>query len=128
MKNHGALGWPGRLSIWLLVLAQVMISQFVRSSPYAGLCADNVEPAWDSLPLCVTPLLSLKKKKNNNKGRLGGTVGWVTNFGSGHDLIVYGFEPLVHLCADSSEPASDSVSPSLFVPPLLTRGLSLKYK
>ena len=32
---------------------------------------------------------------------------------SGHDLEVRGFEPQVGLCADSVEPAQDSLSPSL---------------
>ena len=37
-------------------------------------------------------------------------------FGSGHDLTVRGFEPHVGLCADSVEPAWDSLSPSLSAP------------
>ena len=39
------------------------------------------------------------------------------DFGSGHDLLVCVFEPLVGLCADSVEPAWDSLSPSLYAPP-----------
>ena len=35
------------------------------------------------------------------------------NFGSGHDLTVHEMEPLIKLCADSMEPAWDSLSPSL---------------
>ena len=35
------------------------------------------------------------------------------DFGSGHDLMVGGFEPRVGLCTDTVEPAWDSVSPSL---------------
>ena len=61
-------------------------------------------------------------------GRLGGSVGWASDFGSGHDLTVHEFEPPVGLCADSSEPASDSVSPSLSAPSLLVLSLSLKKK
>ena len=37
-------------------------------------------------------------------GRLGGPVGYASDFGSGHDLTVCEFEPCVGLCADSSEP------------------------
>ena len=37
-------------------------------------------------------------------GRLGGSVGLASDFGSGHDLMVHGFEPHVGLCADNSEP------------------------
>ena len=37
---------------------------------------------------------------------LGGTVSYVSDFGSGHDLRVHEFKPLVRLCADSSEPGA----------------------
>ena len=46
-------------------------------------------------------------------------------FGSGHDLMVRGFEPCVGLCTGSAEPCWDSLSPSLSVPPLLVLSLSL---
>ena len=39
------------------------------------------------------------------KGHLGGSVGWVSDLGSGHDLMVYEFKPHIGLCADSVEPA-----------------------
>ena len=38
------------------------------------------------------------------------------DFGSGHDLTVLEFEPHIGLCADSIEPALDSLSPSLSLP------------
>ena len=41
------------------------------------------------------------------------------DFGSGHDLIVRGFEPHIGLCAVSAEPAWNSISPPLSAPPLL---------
>ena len=46
-------------------------------------------------------------------------------FGSGHDLMVCGFEPQVRLCADGMKPTWNSLSPSLSAPPLLTWSLSL---
>ena len=46
-------------------------------------------------------------------------------FGSGHDLPVRGIESHVRLCADSAEPAWDSLSPSLSAPPLLSLSLFL---
>ena len=60
-------------------------------------------------------------------GRLGGSVGWVSDFGSGHDLTVHGFRPHVGLCADRAEPgaALDSVSPSLSPSPAHVLPLSL---
>ena len=47
----------------------------------------------------------------------------------GHDLTVPGFEPIVGLCADSSElePALDSVSPSLSASPQLMLCLSFSH-
>ena len=41
-------------------------------------------------------------KRNKIVGRLGGSVGWATNFSSGHDLTVHEFKPCVGLCADSN--------------------------
>ena len=47
------------------------------------------------------------------------------DFGSGHDFVVREIEPHVGLCADSVEPAWDSLSPSLSAPSLLSLSLSL---
>ena len=61
-------------------------------------------------------------------GSLSGTVGWVSDFGSGHDLMACEFEPHVRLCADSSELGACfrfCVSLSLSAPPLLILCLSL---
>ena len=50
-------------------------------------------------------------------GILGSSVGWVSNFGSGHDLMAREFEPRVELCADNSEPgACFRLSPPLYLP------------
>ena len=71
-------------------------------------------------------------KKQWEGGRLGGSVGEASDFGSGHDLTVREFEPRVGsgLMAQSLEPASYSVSPSLSAPPpfMLSLSLSLKNK
>ena len=40
------------------------------------------------------------------QGCLGGSVGSASDFSSGHDLIVGELEPLVGLCADSSQPGA----------------------
>ena len=42
------------------------------------------------------------------------------DFGSGHDLMVCGIKPRIELCTDSTEPAWDSLSPSLCAPPMLS--------
>ena len=48
------------------------------------------------------------------------------DFSSGHDLMVHDeFKLQFWLCADSAEPAWDSLSPSLSTPPRLTLVLSL---
>ena len=41
------------------------------------------------------------------------SVKHLSHLGSGRNLVVRGFKPLVGLCADSLDPASDSLSPSL---------------
>ena len=42
------------------------------------------------------------------------------DFDSGHDLMVHEMEPCVGLCADSSEPAWDFLSPPPSAPPSLS--------
>ena len=46
------------------------------------------------------------------QGLLGGSIGYMSDldFGSGHDLTVYGIEPHVGLHADSLEPVWDAFS------------------
>ena len=47
------------------------------------------------------------------------------DFGSGHDHMVHGFEPCIRLCAESTDPAWNSLSPlSLPLPYLLSFRLS----
>ena len=70
-------------------------------------------------------------KENKLLGRLGGSVGWATDFGSGHDLTVREFEPRIGLCADSSEPGACfrfCVSLSLWPSPVHAVSLCLKNK
>ena len=65
------------------------------------------------------------------EGRLGGSVGWAADFGSGHDLVFREFEPHVRLCADSSEPGACfrfCVSLSLTLPRSCSVSLCLKNK
>ena len=99
--------------------------------PHVGLCADSVEPAWVSLSpsLSAPPLLALslplslkinKLKKINRGAWVAQSVECLTpDFSSGHDLTVRGIECHVGLCADSVEPAWDSLPPSVSAPPLL---------
>ena len=63
--------------------------------------------------------------EDEDMGRPGGSVGWASDFGSGHDLEVRGFEPRVGLCADSSGPGARfrfcvSLSLSLSAPSLFS--------
>ena len=59
-------------------------------------------------------------------GCLGGSVGWASNCGSGHDLTAPGFKPHIGLCADSPEPVVcfGFCVPSFSAPPLLALCLS----
>ena len=60
------------------------------------------------------------------KGRLGGSVSYMSDFGSGYDLTIHEFKPPIRLCADSSEPrACFRFSVSLFLHPSPSRTLSL---
>ena len=64
-------------------------------------------------------------------GDLGDSVGWASDFGSGHVLTVHGSSPALGsvLTAQGLELASDSVPPSLWPSPLmLCLTLSLKNK
>ena len=48
-------GWFSQLSVWLLILARVMISQSGSHSPEIEPCVElSAEPAWDS----ISPSLS----------------------------------------------------------------------
>ena len=52
----------------------------------------------------------------------------ILDFGSGHDLVVCETESHFGLCADSVEPAWDSLSPSLSGPPPMSTLIYLKNK
>lgn len=60
-------------------------------------------------------------------GCLGGSVGYTSDFGSGHDLRVHEFGPCIRLSTVNIEPASDLLSPSLSAPSSTTF-LSLSQK
>ena len=55
---HKAPGWLSWLSARFLISAQVMISGVMSSR----LCADSVEPAWDSLSLFPSPACALSQQ------------------------------------------------------------------
>ena len=60
------LGWLRRLSVRFLVLAQVLREFETRIK----LCADGMEPAWDSLsPFLSAPPVPLKNKQTLKKMR-----------------------------------------------------------
>ena len=70
-------------------------------------------PTWKHILALVSPSKWEKvpnecpvRSRTRGVGRLGGSVGWASDFGSGHDLPVHGFEPRVGLCTDSSEPGA----------------------
>ena len=48
--------WLRHLSVWLLISAQVMISQFMGPSPTSGeLCSDSLEPTSASVSFLLCP-------------------------------------------------------------------------
>ena len=114
-------GWLIRLSIGLLFSAQVMILWFSSLSPKLGstLAVQSLlgilSPALPlpythtrvfslshppSLPLPLSLQVNKKTLKERKGGRLGGSVGWASNFSTGHGLTVCEFEPHVGLCAN----------------------------
>ena len=72
MQISGAPGWLSWLSVWVLILAQVMTS-WCQFRPHAGLLTNRVEPAWDFLSVSLSPSpsptysLSFSLKINNHK-------------------------------------------------------------
>ena len=59
----------------------------------------------------------MQQLKRRKSGHLGGSVSEVSDFTSGHDIMVRGFEPRAGLYAVSTKPASDPV-PSLCPSPV----------
>ena len=59
----GGAEWLSRLSVRLLVSAQVMISRFHEFEPHIGLCADGAEPACDFLSPSLSASFSLHLSK-----------------------------------------------------------------
>ena len=72
-----------------------------------------------------TPLIFLN---HTIQGRLGGSISHASNFGSGHELVVWEFRPRIRLSAVSIGPTLDPLSPCLSAPPPLTLTLSKKIK
>ena len=114
----------------------LMVCEF---QPLAGLCADRVESGTCfifcvCLSLCPSPPRALSLSVSLSKINIGDT--WVTQsverLTSAQVMISRSVSssPVSGsvLTARSLEPASDSVSPSLSAPPLLTHCLSLKNK
>ena len=91
--------WATQVSanISFLILAQILIPESWDQTPF-GVCLRF----FLSLPLPLSSVLShflsnRKKKKKRKMGCLDGSIGWVSDFGSGHDLTVCGFKPQVGL-------------------------------
>ena len=63
----------------------------------------------------ITESQLLYSKEIHVPRHLSGSVRYASDFGSGHDLTVHGFEPQIGIRADSAEPAWDSLS--LSAPP-----------
>ena len=123
-------------SVGRLTSAHVMISRFMSSSPASGSVptAQSLEPASDSVSpsLCVPPMLAVclsvcLSKINKDWGA------WVAQSvkrPTSAQVVIPRFAspspaPGSVLTAQSLEPASDSVSPSLSAPPLLILCLSV---
>ena len=82
-----------------------------------------------SSSLTSTWIYTLKIRRISIEGHLGRSAGQVSDFGSGHDHAVCGFELLIGLSTGGTEPAWDSLSSSLSLSlclfPTCTLSLSL---
>ena len=78
----------------------------------------------------ITYALEIEGKRVGEMQFAGGTClaqsSWVSDFAQVTISTVHGFEPHAGLCADSTEPASDSLSPSLSLPLPCSHCLSQK--
>ena len=93
--------------------------------PVAASSCSHRSPSWRQKG-CSGSGSMLHLKGRTRDARAAQSVKHLTlAVGSGHGLTVQRFEPRVGLCADSPEPASDSVSPSLSAPPPHSLSLSL---
>ena len=54
-----APGWPSRFKSPILGFSSGHDLMVHDIEPHVGLCADSVDPAWDSVPLSAPPLLTL---------------------------------------------------------------------
>ena len=82
---------------------------------------------WRAPRLLLAAAGTNGESETTDEGRLGGSVGSVSDFGPGHDLTVRGFEPRIGLRTDSSAPGAClgfCVSPSLCPSPAHTLSLS----
>ena len=73
------------------------------------LCRQNVTANWKLYKSGKNICQKLNWNEDISRqklGRLSGSVGRVSDFGSRHDVIVRGFEPCIRLCAGSSEPGA----------------------
>ena len=109
-------------SVKRLTPAQVIISQSVSSSPMSGsvLSAQNLEPASDSVSpsLCFSPLMSCLSLPIKNKHFRGPWVAQSVKQPTLAQVMIsrsVSSSPMSGsvLTAQSLEPVSDSVSPSL---------------
>ena len=107
----GRQSWALELQVWILRVhgqqspKRVFVAHFsswcsedmVQISPWKGEYPETREPAL---------IVMLVEKSKRSQGRRGGSVGWASDFSSGHDLMVCGFKPRIRLCAGSSEPGA----------------------
>lgn len=76
-KWGGAPGELNQLSIWILILGQVMISWFVGLVPMLGTQSLlEFSASLCPFPMCVLSFLSLKNKEINFKNKWGQSDPW----------------------------------------------------
>ena len=84
--------------------------------------AETLAPPVKMPALSLQVMSEVRSTAQSRAGAPGWLSGWVSDFGSGHNLRIRESEPSVGLCADSSKPGACfgfCVSLSLSAPPLL---------
>ena len=122
-REHAEIFVATRLSTYLSIHPSNFLIHFQVSCRH-----QYIIPKFLNMHINYLQYLHMEFFQRNLQGRLGGSVGWAADLGSGHDLAVREFEPRVGLCADSSEPGACfrfCVSLSLTLPRSCSASLSV---
>ena len=94
-------GWDKEWTCAFILIPHILEETWLNK--WVGVWMDK----WMKVMLLHEPLCS-------REGHLGGSVGWMSDFGSGHDLMIREFEPHIRLSAVKCEACFGSSVPFTF--------------